>query len=102
MTSTANLQNNNLKIASFLFQNVLSIAALLHILDNVAKDLHNSITDFDKCMTYTLAICSLLCNEGTRQAIYPSRGEGGGADLTTLLIYLNRPSLFTPSTGGCR
>ena len=41
---------------SFLFQNMLSIAALLHILDNVAKDLHNSLTDFDRCMTHTLAM----------------------------------------------
>ena len=65
---------------SFLFQNMLSIAALLHILDNVAKDLHNSLTDFDKCMTYTLAICSLLCNEGARQAFLHRVVRGGGFD----------------------
>ena len=59
---------------------MLSIAALLHILDNAAKDLHNSITDFDKCMTYTLAICSLLCNEGPGQSFLHRVVRGGGFD----------------------
>ena len=62
----------------FLFSSMLTVAALLHILDGVTKDLHHSLKDFDLCMTYLVAIMGLLCYEGPRQAFIHRCLRGGG------------------------
>ena len=64
--------------SGFLFDKMLSVAALLHILDNIDKDLHHSLKGFDRCMQNLTAITSLLCYEGPRQAFVARVVNGGG------------------------
>ena len=63
---------------TFLFKKMLSIAALLHIIDGVDKDLHEGIKGFDDCMKNMSALTGLLCNEGPRQAFLARVVNGGG------------------------
>ena len=62
----------------FLFGNMVSVAALLHIVDGVTKDLHGGMTDFAACMVHVAALCSLLCQEGPRQAFIQRCVKAGG------------------------
>ena len=64
--------------SGFLFDKMLSVAALLHILDNIDKDLHHCLKGFDRCMQNLTAITSLLCYEGPRQAFVARVVNGGG------------------------
>ena len=53
---------------SFLFENMVSVAALLHIFDNRSKDVHQALSSWAAFLIPFKAILSLLCNEGPRQA----------------------------------
>ena len=83
----------------FLFDKMLSVAALLHILDNASKELHNSLKDFTRCMVFINSLMDLLCYEGPRQAFVERVVKGGGAS-TIALFTLRKRSHYIPNTGG--
>ena len=82
----------------FLFDKMLSVAALLHILDNATKELHNSLKDFTRCMVFITSLMALLCYEGPRQAFIHRVVKGGAS--TIELLTLRKRSHYIPNTGG--
>ena len=59
---------------------MLPIAVLLHILDGLEKDLHESFPGFSKCMANLVALMGLLCYEGPCLAFVHRVVRGGGFD----------------------
>ena len=62
----------------FLFERMVSVAALLHILDNASKDVHMKLTSRATFLTHLMAIMSLLFGDGPRQAFLHRVVKGGG------------------------
>ena len=62
----------------FLFENLVSVAALLHILDNCSHDVHLALSSWAAFLIHFKAILSLLCNEGPRQAFVHRVLRNGG------------------------
>ena len=62
----------------FFFDKMLSVAALLHIIDNATKELHKSMTDFKCCWVFLSSLMDLLCHEGPRQAFIHRVVKAGG------------------------
>lgn len=61
----------------FLFDKMLSVAALLHIIVNATKELHAALPGFDRCMVFMTSLMGLLCYEGPRQAFLERVVRGG-------------------------
>jgi len=52
------------EVRPYLFERMLSIAGILHIIDTVTKQLHTGIKDWDTFTAHLLSIVALLCYEG--------------------------------------
>ena len=63
---------------SFLFENMVTVAALLHIFDNCSTDVHEALSSWAAFLIMFKAFLSLLCNEGPRQAFLHRVVVNGG------------------------
>ena len=63
-----------------MFSHMLAVVALLHILDGLEQDLHESLPGFSKCMSHSVALMGLLCHERPRLAFVRRVVRGGGFD----------------------
>ena len=57
---------------------MVSVAALLHILDNASKDIHEKLTSWAAFLIHLRANMSLLCSERPRQALLHRNVKQGG------------------------
>ena len=66
------------EVRPYLFEQMLSIAGILHIIDTVTKQLHSGIKDWDTFTAHLFSIVALLCYEGPRQVFVWRCLKGGG------------------------
>ena len=90
----ADFEDNLPEERAFLFSHMLPIAALLHIIDGLEKDLHESLPGFSGMMTHLLAVMGLLCYEGPKNAFVHRVVQGGGFNRYTMHFQQTFP-LFT-------
>ena len=82
----------------FLFERMVSVSALLRILDNASKDIHEKLTSWAAFLIHLRAIMSLLCSERPRQALLHRNVKQGGYHHHA--VFLRRHLSNTATTDG--